>query len=142
MKNDIPHFDTAIQILFDVFNGIPHVETFYHIARVESYEPIGNGELAKMMHVSRSTITNRINVLLRQGLIISIPDPEHRSRHLLTLTPEGKKLKAKLIREIRNTSTAKKLADIMRINGITAMEVEAETARLKHSKKGEDSDES
>jgi DNA-binding MarR family transcriptional regulator len=57
------------------------------------------GQLAELTNVAPSSMTHRLDKLAERGLIDRAPDEENRTRVLVDLTPEGRKLFGSAIRD-------------------------------------------
>jgi DNA-binding MarR family transcriptional regulator len=130
MKFKAPDLDKSLGAMFLAYRGISHKETFFYISRNAGTTPLCNGDLVALTGTSPSTISNRINSLIRQDLIVSTPDPTRRRNQLLTLTTHGKEVAESLIDEVRATVTPDTLVELRNRMGFSLRDIERAENRL------------
>jgi DNA-binding MarR family transcriptional regulator len=130
MKYKSPELDRAIGAMFHAYKDVSHKETFFYISRNAKSTPLCNGDLAELMGVKPSTISNRINTLMKQGLVISSPDPTRRRNQILTLTTVGEALAQNLIDSAKDLVTAETLVGLRHRLGISLEGIERAENRL------------
>ena len=62
--------------------------------------------IANLLQVSKPAITLKINALIRQGLVLKVPDPDDRRQNILTVNEEAV-LKSKVYRRQDNEAIAR-----------------------------------
>lgn len=62
--------------------------------------------IANLLQVSKPAITLKINALIRQGLVLKVPDPDDRRQNILTVNEEAV-LKYKVYRRQDNEAIAR-----------------------------------
>ena len=77
--------------LFDAELGPRGIEPFQSgtLMVIRRYEPVTPSELHAVMGVPFTTLRNRINELVRDGLVERLPNPQDGRSHLLCTTPRA-----------------------------------------------------
>lgn len=84
-------FDTAFRPL-EITNG-----QFSLMMALNRPAPPGNGEVAALLAMDRTTLTAALKPLERRGLVKVLPNPQDRRGRLLALTAKGRRLLARAL---------------------------------------------
>lgn len=75
--------------------GLPELRILFLLARYRRLAPI---RLAEHADTDRATVTRALRSLVDRGLVFVLPDPTHRRRTFVQLTPDGAALQDRLAR--------------------------------------------
>lgn len=84
-------FDAAFRPL-EITNG-----QFSLLMALNRPTPPGNGEVAALLAMDRTTLTAALKPLERRGLVKIMPNPEDRRGRVMSLTAKGRKLLARAL---------------------------------------------
>ncbi len=80
--------------LFDLELSARGVSPFQSgtLMMIRRHEPVTPSELHEVMGVPFTTLRNRVNELVRDGLVTRVPNPDDGRSHLLRTTPEAQEV--------------------------------------------------